>query len=91
MNSLGEPYSSDPSSRNNQNSIQRGISAYRKNNIISKTYLKQKAHNYQKKRSGTGGGFIKKIDNYSKLHAKKSYNTIREKLRQQVLQDKIDF
>lgn len=87
----GNPLSSDPSSRNNQNSIQRGIDAYRKNNIARKTYLKQKAHNYQKKRSGTGGGFIKKIDNYSKLHAKKSYNTIREKLRQQVLQDKIDF
>lgn len=91
LDSNGEPYDSDPSSRNNQNSIQRGIDAYRKNNIISKTFLKQTAHNYQKKRTGTGGGFIKKIDNYSKLHAKKSYNTIREKLRQQVLQDKIDF
>jgi hypothetical protein len=48
----------DPSAFNNQNSIQRGINAYKKNNIVSKTYLKQKALNYQKKRSGTGGGFI---------------------------------
>lgn len=61
-----------------QNSIQRGIDVYRKNNIVSKTYLKQKAHNFQKKRSGTGGGFVKQIDNFSQVHAKKSYNTIRE-------------
>lgn len=74
-----------------QNSIQRGIDVYRKNNIVSKTYLKQKAHNYQKKRSGTGGGFVKQIDNFSQVHAKRSYNTIREQLKQQVLQDKIDF
>lgn len=79
------------SSNNNLNSIQRGIDVYKKNNIVEKTYLKQKALNYQKKRSGTGGGYIDKIDKFSKRKKKPTYNTMRERLRQQVLQDKIDF
>jgi hypothetical protein len=40
------PDSQDQYGNHHQNSIQRGIDAYRVNNIVSKTYLKQKAHNY---------------------------------------------
>lgn len=78
-------------SNTNLNSLQRGINVYKKNNIVEKTYLKQKALNFQKKRSGTGGGYIDKIDRFNKKKKKPTYNTIRERLKQQVLQDKIDF
>ena len=73
------------------NSIQRGFRVYRDNNITERTYLKQKALNFQKKRSGTGGGYIKNIDRYSKANKRPTYNTMWGKLRNQVLKDQIDF
>ena len=74
-----------------QNSIARGADVFRSNNIVEKTHLKQRAHNYQKKRSGTGGGFIAEFDRKEKDRKKSSFNEMREKFKQQIMQDKMSF
>lgn len=74
-----------------ENSIQRGAYAYKSNNIVEKTYLKQKAHNFQKKRTGTGGGFIVQYDKKEMNRKKASFNEMREKFKTQIMSDKMNF
>ena len=73
-----------------QNSIARGVDVFKSNNLVEKTYLKQRAHNFQKKRTGTGGGFISEIDRQDGKK-KSSFNEMREKFKQQIMQDKMSF
>jgi hypothetical protein len=74
-----------------QNSIARGVDVFKSNNLVEKTYLKQRAHNFQKKRTGTGGGFISEVDKLDPSKKKSSFNEMREKFKQQILQDKTTF
>lgn len=74
-----------------QNSIARGADVFKSNNLVEKTYLKQRAHNYQKKRTGTGGGFISEFDAKEQKRKKSSFNEMREKFRQQVMHDKLSY
>ncbi len=74
-----------------QNSIARGVDVFKSNNLVEKTYLKQRAHNFQKKRTGTGGGFISSIDKQDPNKKKASFNEMREKFKQQIMQDKMSF
>lgn len=84
-------------SLNRLNSIQRGINCYVRNNLVDKTYLKQKAHNFVKKRSGIGGGYVSEVDKSQRQKIrrgkgeKQSFNLIRQKLKNQILNDEIEF
>lgn len=75
----------------NQNSIARGQEVFKSNNLVEKTYLKQRAHNFQRKRTGTGGGFISEYDKKSKSRNKTSFNEMRKEFKQQVLRDRMQF
>lgn len=62
------------------------------NEIKDKTYLKEQAHDFVKKRSGTGGGFIKEIDKKSKgKNPRVCYEKQRERFKEQVMNDRIMF
>jgi hypothetical protein len=74
-----------------QNSIARGAEVFKSNNIVEKTYLKQRAHNFQKKRTGTGGGFLTEYDKKGKKRSKSTFNEMREKFKQQIMHDKMSF
>lgn len=73
---------------NKQNSIARGLACYKKNNLVEKTYLKQRALNYVKKGSGTGGGFISGLHRGMKSKEKPAFNQIRDELRNQIIYEK---
>ena len=75
----------------NQNSIARGAEVFKSNNLVEKTYLKQRAHNFQKKRTGSGGGFISEFDEKERNRKKSSFNQMREKFRDQVMHDKQNY
>ena len=80
---------SDKGTFSKMNSIQRGIDCFIENNLVEKTYHKQNAHNFIKKRSGIGGGFVKHIDNYKAHAGKPSFNVIREQLKRRILKGNI--
>lgn len=76
------------------NSIARGAAVFKSNNLVEKTHLKQRAHNFQKKRTGTGGGFITHYDpSRSRSHSKKKtcFNDVREQFKEQIMNDKLNF
>lgn len=75
----------------NQNSIARGAEVFKSNNLVEKTHLKHRAHNFQKKRTGTGGGFITEFDEQEKNRKKSSFNQMREQFRSQVMQDRLNY
>jgi hypothetical protein len=74
-----------------QNSIARGADVFKSNNLVEKTHLKQRAHNFVKKRTGTGGGFITEFDQKEKDRKKSSFNVMRENFKSQVYQDKMNY
>lgn len=77
-----------------QNSIARGAEVFRSNNLVEKTHLKQRAHNFQKKRTGTGGGFISHFDpSKSRSQSKKKtcFNDVREQFKEQIMNDRLNF
>lgn len=76
------------------NSIARGAEVFRSNNLVEKTHLKQRAHNFQKKRTGTGGGFITHFDpSKSRSKSKKNtcFNDVREQFKEQIMNDRLNF
>lgn len=74
-----------------QNSIARGADVFKSNNLVEKTHLKQRAHNFVKKRTGTGGGFITEFDQKEKDRKKSSFNVMRENFKNQVYQDRMNY
>ena len=74
-----------------QNSIARGAEVFKSNNLVEKTFLKQRAHNFQKKRTGTGGGFIQQYDKKGANKKKSSFNDLRDRFKKQVIQDRMNF
>ena len=88
-NSEDSNQNSDKGTFTKMNSIQRGIDCFIENNLIDKTYHKQNAHNFVKKRSGIGGGFVKHIDNYKAHAGKPSFNVIREQLKRRIMNGNI--
>ena len=74
-----------------QNSIARGAEVFKSNNLVEKTFLKQRAHNFQKKRTGTGGGFIQQYDKKDGTRKKTSFNDLRDKFKKQVMHDRMNY
>ena len=86
---INDNLDSDKGTFSKMNSIQRGIDCFIENNLVEKTFHKQNAHNYIKKRSGIGGGFVKHIDNYKAHAGKPTFNVIREQLKSRILKGNI--
>ena len=70
--------------------ILKGLTNFKEVEITEKTDLKQRAHDFLKKREGSGGGFIKEIDKQTKarLSKNRTYEKQREMFRDQILKDR---
>jgi len=75
----------------NLNSIQRGLDCYSNSNMVDRTYLKQKAHNFVKKNTGLGGGNVQGFSPYKKSNkSKNDFILTREKLRRALVKEAAD-
>jgi hypothetical protein len=70
----------------------KGLSNYKEVQLTEKTDLKQRAHDFLQKRTGSGGGFIKDIDiSTNKRNARPCYERQREHFKDQIMRDRVTF